>query len=103
MTHSRYDDKRDANEPEIIEKFREYHALVVQMPRSAGYDLQVHFGGFSLPPIEVKNPNTYWKLTDAEVAFKAECEKRGIEYIVIVHPAEVIDIINRYKPKARNK
>ena len=101
MSHSRYDDKRDENEAEIVEKFREYHALVIQMPRSCGYDLQVHFGGFSLPPIEVKNPKRYWKLTDAEAAFKEDCEKRGIEYIVILHPAEVIDIINRYKKERK--
>ena len=97
MPKSRWDDKRDGNEAEIIAKFREYHALVIQMPRSAGYDLQVHFGGFSLPPIEVKNPEYKWTLTADEEKFKAECDKRGIEYIVILHPAEVIDIVNRYK------
>lgn len=97
MPKSGWSDKRDKNEAEIIEKFREYHALVIQMPRSAGYDLQVHFGGFSLPPVEVKNPETYWKLTDAEMQLQEECAKRGIEYIIILHPAEVVDIINRYK------
>ena len=97
MTKSNWSDKRDANEAEIIAKFREYHALVIQMPRSAGYDLQVHFGGFSLPPIEVKNPNSRWKFTEGEAVLKAECEKRGIEYIVIMHPAEVVDLINKYK------
>lgn len=97
MPKSSWSDKRDANEAEIIEKLREYHALVIQMPRSAGYDLQVHFGGFSLPPIEVKNPNTKWKFTENEAALMAECKRRGIEFIVIQHPAEVVEVINRYK------
>lgn len=97
MSKSSWSDKRDKNEAEIIEKFREYHALVIQMPRSAGYDLQTHFGGFSLPPIEVKNPEYKWTLTLDEEKFKAECDKRGIEFIIIQHPAEVIEIINKYK------
>ena len=97
MTKSNWSDKRDKNEAEIVAKFREFHALVIQMPRSAGYDLQIHFGGFSLPPVEVKNPATYWKLTEAEKKLKAECEKRGIRYIVITHPDEVVDVIGRYK------
>jgi hypothetical protein len=99
MTKSRWDDKRDANEDGIVKAFQEFHALVIKMPRSAGYDLQIHFGGFSLPPVEVKNPATYWKLTNSEMALKAECEKRGIEFIIIMHPAEVPDIINKYKRK----
>lgn len=97
MPKSSYDDRRDANESEIIEAFRGYHGLVIQMPRTAGYDLQVHFGGFSLPPVEVKNPKTHWKFTEAEMKFRAECERRGIEYIVVFYPSEVTEIVNRYK------
>lgn len=97
MSKSNWYDKRDKNEAEMIAKFREYHALVIQMPRSAGYDLQVHFGGFSLPPIEVKNPETYWKFTEAEESMRAECEKCGIEYIVLTYVEKIPDIINKYK------
>ena len=97
MSKSNWSDKRDANEAEIIAEFRKHGALVIQMPRSAGYDLQVHFGGFSLPPIEVKNPKSKWKLTESEAALIAECDRRGIEYTIIQYAEAVKEIIEQFK------
>ena len=84
MTKGSYADRRDSNEGEIIAWFRERGCRVIQMARSAGYDLQVFVpGGYAFPPIEVKNPRYHWDYTDDERELMVWCHDNGVEYITV--------------------
>ena len=84
MGKSNWSDKRDANEKEIIDWLREQGCRVIQMPRGAGYDLQVFApGGYVFPPIEVKNPRYRWEYEPAEMALLVWCHDNNLDYLTV--------------------
>lgn len=80
MTYT--DNKRDANEREIIAVAKHAGAHVIQMDKNAGFDLLVvHPKGVFI--VEVKNPDLKWKFTQAEEAQMRRVERAGQVYNVV--------------------
>lgn len=73
---------RDANERAIIELLRGIGCVVWQMDRKDGFDLLVISAG-DVEIVEIKNPDTKWKLTEAEEKRKAEVESVGGVYWIV--------------------
>jgi hypothetical protein len=97
MGKSNYADKRDANEKEIIDWLRERGCRVIQMPRGAGYDLQVFApGGAILPPVEVKNPRYNWNYETAEAELMVWCHDNNVPYETITSVDEMASALLAY-------
>jgi hypothetical protein len=75
-------DKRDANEKEIVAFLRSMGCIVIRQDRHAGFDLLViDLSGLYI--VEIKNPATAWKLTEAEAELSRAVEGLGGQYHVI--------------------
>jgi hypothetical protein len=83
--------KRDANEPEIIEFLRGVGTRVQQMDKSDGFDLLVTCGLHYI--VEVKNPARKWALTEAEQKTKDEIESAGGRYYVVTSVEDAARVI----------
>lgn len=88
-------DKRDANEKELVQVWRQVHCMWVPMDRNAGFDgvLISPFTGVHI--VEVKNPARKWSLTDAEKETKAEVEARGCIYNIVQTVDDAIELATR--------
>ena len=62
MAQKQYANKRDANEPEIVEALKLHGASVIQMDK---LDLIVGYKG-KTHVMEIKNPNTSWELKPSQ-------------------------------------
>lgn len=88
-------DKRDANEKELVQVWRQLHCHWMPMDRNAGFD------GVLISPItgvhivEVKNPARKWELTEAEKETKQEVEARGAIYNIIQTVDEAVYLVTR--------
>ena len=82
------DDRRDANEAEIIAELERQGWDVTRQDRWAGFDLLAVRGSRSRI-IEVKNPRTRWKLTAREVAKQAAVESAGAEYEIVLYSSQI--------------
>ena len=80
--------KRDDNEAEILFVMWCLDYYVRQMDKTAGFDLLAVRKLTHI--VEVKNPNTYWKLTEQEKAMKGAIEEAGGKYHVIRNVNEVL-------------
>ena len=90
--------KRDANEREIITVAKHAGAHVIQMDKNAGFDLLVvHPKGVFI--VEVKNPDLKWKFTQAEEAQMRRVERAGQEYHVVELAEDFIEMLNGKKKK----
>jgi len=88
MTYS--DNKRDANEPELVKFWRDAGCVWIPMNRLAGFDgLLVDTSGMYI--IEVKQPGK--QLTMAERARRDEVEALGGDYHVIHNIQEAAALI----------
>ena len=74
--------RRDGNEPTIVQALERCGAYVARMDKSVGFDL-LAVGPRGTYVIEVKDPLQRWKLTPNEAAVKAEIELCGGAYFVI--------------------
>jgi Holliday junction resolvase-like predicted endonuclease len=84
--------KRDANEREIITVARHAGAHVIQMDKSAGFDLLVvHRSGVHI--VEVKNPERKWKLTPAEEAQARRVDRTGQTYNVVECAEDMLEVL----------
>jgi len=81
MTRLRYDQKRDANEPEIVEFLRAVGAGVFLMDAKDGWDLTVMYNG-RLHILEVKEAGRY-RLTKHEREVCRRMEEAGGTYHVV--------------------
>jgi hypothetical protein len=93
MPKSNYSDRRDANEPEIVKELERLGFYVIKMARTCGFDL-LAIGENDTYIIEVKNPDTYWKLTDAELELQSELEKRNAHYRIVESLEDIEVFIN---------
>jgi len=84
--------KRDANEPAIIEVLRGAGAGVQQMDKDDGHDLTVFHRGYTFI-CEVKNPARAWKLTKNEQAVKELCEWHGVQYWILETEADALKML----------
>lgn len=76
--------KRDKNEPEIVEALRRVGCVWIAMDRNAGFDGIVISPRNGTHIYEVKNPAEKWELTPAEKKRKAEVETAGGVYNVVL-------------------
>ena len=80
--------RRDENEPEIILALRAAGCFVLQMDKSAGFDL-LAIRDDNAWVIEVKQPGKESKLTKAEEARALEIAQQGSGYYFVVSSPEM--------------
>ena len=88
--------KRDKNEPEIIERILDWGAGWRACCRHAGHDgwaiwVQEFFC------IEIKNPAEKWALTRAEERMKKWVEGNGGKYYILQYPGDVDKMFEEFK------
>jgi hypothetical protein len=96
MSHTRasHANRRDQNEPPIIELLRRLGCVVIQMQPGQGFDLLViAWNGVHL--VEVKNPAYAFELTHDEALLKIRVEAIGGEYHVIQTPEDAARLVGR--------
>lgn len=76
--------RRDNNERPIIDALERVSCAVIQMDKSAGFDLIVISPRNGTHIFEIKNPAEKWELTPAEKKRKAEVEAAGGLYCVVL-------------------
>ena len=87
-----FKNKRDKNEPEIIQRVNALGAAWKARCRHAGHDGLVLFRG-AVYICEVKNPVEKWTLTSAEQAMRRWVEANGGVYWILEYPADVDDML----------
>ena len=90
-----YAQRRDINEPEIVDALRCVGAYVQQMDKSVGFDLLVAFRGV-LYVVEVKNckpQNVYRELTENESKTMQLIEKTGVNYNIVTGAAAALAVV----------
>lgn len=95
-----YAQRRDSNEPEIIESLEKLGAIVKQMDKSAGFDLLVFFNK-NIHIVEVKNTNGKIKtrdkliklLTNNEYNTMIIIESSGVPYNIVTNIDEALKIV----------
>jgi Holliday junction resolvase len=98
MPKSNYSDRRDANEPEIVKELERLGFYVIRMARTCGFDLlAINSKGKYI--IEVKNPDTYWKLTGKEYEVESNLRTMNIPYWVITSIEDIDDMIKYGKKR----
>lgn len=85
--------RRDNNEKDIIDYARRENCAVIQMDKSAGFDLLIISPRTGTHIIEVKNPAVKWRLEPAEQKRKEQIESAGGMYHIIFYPSELGAII----------
>jgi len=74
--------KRDSNEKEIVEFWRACGCIWIPMVPGQGFDgLLIHHGCVSV--VEIKNPETSWKLTPDELELSQRIEAQGGKYHIV--------------------
>lgn len=87
-------DKRDANEAELVSFWKRCGCIWIPQDRRAGFDgLLVAWSGIYI--VEVKNPAGKNRLTEAEKRCKAEIESTGQAYNIIRTVEEAARLIGR--------
>lgn len=94
-----YAQRRDANEPAIIQAYQQIGAYVQQMDKVDGFDLLVcHLGQAYI--VEVKNPGKSKSrdelvkmLTDNELKTMQAMEAVGVTYHIVTNEDEAIGIL----------
>lgn len=84
--------RRDANEAEIVKALRAVGCVYIYMDKSAGFDALVFSPRNGAHVYEIKDPARRWKLTDTEVARKAEIEGAGGAYNVVLTIEQALQI-----------
>jgi hypothetical protein len=84
-----HDNKRDANELEIVKALEAFGAVVT---RRDDYDLDVEYQGVNTK-LEIKNPNTDWRLTPAQR--KMFNENTGSPIHIITNSLQALYVIKR--------
>ena len=92
MTKSNYSDKRDKNEPEIVNEFERLGYHVIRMARTAGFDLLV-IGKGKVYIVECKNPEGF-HFTKAEEDLQLECESRGVAYHIVMFVNQIAEVVS---------
>jgi len=92
MTKSKYSDRRDKNELEIVKEFERLGYHVIRMGRTAGFDLLV-IGKGKVFIIEVKNPEGF-HFTKAEEDLQLECESRGVAYHIVMFVNQIAEVVS---------
>lgn len=93
MSLNRYDKKRDANEPEIVEALRKAGAAVWRLDKPA--DLLVGAQGRFLT-LEVKDgakPPSARKLTPDEQAYFGTCAARMLPHHIVTSVDEALEVV----------
>lgn len=86
--------RRDANEAEIIDALRAAGAYVIQMDKSAGFDLLVAYDG-TYYVVEVKQPGKQALLTRAEFDRHDDLITQLCDYNIVTTPEEALAVIGR--------
>lgn len=110
MVQARKNPRKDGNHTEVIKGLRDYGATVLDISAvPKGTDILVGFNGI-LHIMEIKNPNqppSQIKLTPGELECKSNFERVNVEYNVVLHVKDALDIIDPTrqgeKPTDRNK
>jgi len=76
--------KRDANEPAIVQALRAVGCIWIPMDRMAGFDAIVISPRTGTHMFEIKDPAKKWALTPAEQKRKDEVEAAGGLYCVVL-------------------
>lgn len=84
--------KRDANEPQIIEALRGVGCVWISMDKGAGFDGIVISPRNGTHIFEIKNPALKWELTPAEKKRKAEVEAVGGVYNIVLGDVQALAI-----------
>lgn len=82
--------KRDRNERAIVSLWQSLGCHCIQMDRNAGFD-QLVISPYRVAIVEIKNPETYWKLEDAEEKCKANVEAAGGTYWIVTNDREALE------------
>jgi hypothetical protein len=94
MTRPSRANRRDKNEPPIVEYLQRAGCEVIQMQPGQGCDLIV-IAQNGVHVVEVKNPDYKWELTAAESMMKLRIEQNGQRYNVIETIEDAARMINR--------
>ena len=86
------DDKRDANEAELVKLWTDLGAVWVKQDRFAGFDGLLLYQGRAYV-VEIKNPRRKWHYTDREMARMIDFGKVGIQYHTIETPEKALELI----------
>ena len=94
MSHTRasHANRRDQNEPPIVEVLRRLGCVVIQMQPGAGFDLLV-IARNGVHLVEVKNPAYAFELTHYESLLKINVEAIGGEYHVIQSLEDAVRLV----------
>ena len=84
--------KRDANEPAIVQALRRVGCVWIPMDKMAGFDGIVISPRNGTHIYEIKDPSKRWKLTDAETRRKSEVEAAGGLYCVVLSAEQALII-----------
>ena len=84
--------KRDSNEPEIIQALRRVNCVWIPMDRTAGFDAIVISPRTGTHIFEIKDPAKRWKLTPAEEKRKSEVEAVGGLYCIVLSAEQALII-----------
>jgi hypothetical protein len=82
--------KRDDNEEEIVEFWRQMGCVWIPMSRTAGFDGVLVDRRIRVFIVEIKNPRVRWKFTEAEKKLRAEI---GNAYHTIFNRADAAALI----------
>jgi len=82
MPRPSYSNRRDLNEPAIVELFRRVGCIVIPMQPGQGCDLLV-IAKNGIHIVEVKNNAYAWELTHQEALLKIQVERLGQAYHII--------------------
>ena len=82
--------RRDENEPEIVAALRAVGCAWIPMDKMAGFDGILISPRNGIHIVEIKNPLKKWKLTEAEQERKADVERAGGVYSVILRADDAL-------------
>ena len=92
MSRLLYAQRRDKNEREIIDALESAGASVIQMDKSAGFDLLV-FYMWKIYVAEVKRPDKKIKLEDNEMDTCEIITRQGCKYYILTSIDQALDMI----------
>jgi hypothetical protein len=93
--------KRDENEPGIVEMIQRLGGAWRACSRHEGHDGWVAWGSLWLCA-EVKNPAHHWKLTRAERVMQIWCINNGVEYYILQYPEDVQRMFDDAERRIKN-
>lgn len=85
--------KRDSNEPAIVQALRRVGCVWIPMDKMAGFDAIVISPRTGTHIFEIKDPAKKWKLTPAEEKRKAEVETAGGLYCIVTTADQALIIV----------